>query len=152
MTTQQVMTCCMNADYSARIDAQARTLQFIYVANRCSLALRRRRERVEGSCAGRKYPNLIDRPACCGCPLRWHKKLRHYSQLAESFYADSGPVLQNECRLAKQRRALQECTWPRNNQPETHRDDEPGSGGFAAPWSIASHRVGRFSGGLEKSM
>src|SRR3954462_13404830 len=69
----------------------------------------------------------------CGCPLRWHKKLRHYSQLAENFYADSGPVLQNECRLAKQRRALQECNWPRNNQPETHRDDEPGSGGFAAP-------------------
>src|SRR5206468_2815768 len=71
--------------------------------------------------------------AMCGCPLRWHKKLRHYSQLAENFYADSGPVLQNECRLAKQRRALQECNWPRNNQPETHRDDEPGSGGFAAP-------------------
>src|SRR4051794_22796774 len=69
----------------------------------------------------------------CGCPLRWHRRLRHYSQLAENFYADSGPVLQNECRLAKQRRALQECTWPRNNQPETHRDDEPGSGGFAAP-------------------
>jgi hypothetical protein len=58
--------------------------------------------------------------------------------------ADGGPVLQNECRLTKRRRALQECNSLRNSQPETHRDDEPGSGGFAVPRPIESHRIERF--------
>jgi hypothetical protein len=53
--------------------------------------------------------------------------------LAENLFADDGSVLQNECRLAKRKRALQECNSPRNNQPESHRDDEPGNGGFVVP-------------------
>jgi len=44
-----------------------------------------------------------------GCPLTWHKKLRHCWPLAENFFADYRCVLQNECRLAKRKRALQEC-------------------------------------------
>jgi hypothetical protein len=33
---------------------------------------------------------------------------------------------------------------PRNNQPETHRDDEAGNGVNAIPGPRASHRVDRF--------
>ena len=47
-------------------------------------------------------------------------------------------------RLAKQRRALVETNPPRNNQPETHRDDEPGRRFRPSPCFRKSlHRIER---------
>jgi len=53
-------------------------------------------------------------------------------------------VAQNEDRLAKRKRALLKNNALRNNQPETHRDDEAGDGGKAVPGPIESHRIERF--------
>src|SRR3954447_22204484 len=51
-------------------------------------------------------------------------------------------VAQNDLRLAKRKRALLESNPPRNNQPETHRDDEAGGGACAVPGPVGSHRIG----------
>lgn len=53
-------------------------------------------------------------------------------------------LLQDDPRLVKQRRALLESHSPRNSQPETHRDDEPGGGSWVAPrYRILAHRTDR---------
>ena len=44
------------------------------------------------------------------------------------FLLKSSLLLQNRRRLVKRRRALLESNSPRNSQPETHRNDGPGSG------------------------
>jgi hypothetical protein len=56
-----------------------------------------------------------------------------YLATAWALFADGWSVLQNGCRLAKRNRVMQECNSLRNNQPETHRDDDAGSGDFAVP-------------------
>jgi hypothetical protein len=57
-------------------------------------------------------------PANSGQALKWGK---HIS------------LAQNDLRLAKRKRTLLESNPPRNSQLETHRDDERGGGGLAAP-------------------
>jgi hypothetical protein len=53
-------------------------------------------------------------------------------------------LAQNDVRLAKRKRTLLESNPPRNSQPETHRDDEAGSGACVVPGPIESHRIERF--------
>src|SRR5229473_1174688 len=56
-------------------------------------------------------------------------------------------------RLAKRRAALLESNRPRNNQPETHRDDEVRGEGSprATPYQEPLHRIDRFPHALENS-
>ena len=61
-----------------------------------------------------------------GLPLGWHKQLRHTSPFAEKESTGGVDVLHTHNRLVKRRRALVETNPPRNNQPETHPDDERG--------------------------
>ena len=51
---------------------------------------------------------------------------------------------QDGARLVKRRRALLESNSPRNNQLETHRDDEPEGGSWVAPRCFyLAHRTDR---------
>ena len=51
---------------------------------------------------------------------------------------------QQSARLVKRRRTLLESNSPRNNQPETHQDDERGRGRRVAPSAFCAHRIDRF--------
>src|SRR6266852_3631294 len=60
------------------------------------------------------------------------------------FLLQSFLLFQDDGRLVKRRRALLESNSPRNSQPETHRDDEPGGGSGAAPcYCRFAHRTDR---------
>jgi hypothetical protein len=61
----------------------------------------------------------------------------------QSFFLLKFPLLfQDDTRLVKRRRALLESNSPRNNQLETHRNDEPGGGSWVAPryWFLLHRR------------
>jgi hypothetical protein len=61
-------------------------------------------------------------------------------QFDEKRSTDKTTVAQNDLRLAKQKRALLESSPPKNNQPETHRDDEAGAA--LAPFPDQSDHIG----------
>ena len=86
-----------------------------------------------------KTPTFL--PALTARAVPW---LRHCLPFDEKHSTGKITVAQNDLWLAKRRRAMLENNPPRNNQLETHRDDEAGDGVYIVPGRLDSHRIDRF--------